>query len=924
MQHAYAAGFGFKPRKRLQIDALNVTGCPEAKRQARQDFWLRGGAAPPQRAPQERCVTVTPTLLTFKLMSSAGRARFRSACSENDLRRAEAERLRQQAHCASRSEYDSALSADEESGSEDVVSEDAASVSCAASSDCDSLTSDEEDAEWDGAQALESSGAHDTGSAAPGRQQGHSFPDQVQAAEVGEAATEPQPQPLPLPQTRGGSGWGVQGPMEVVPGVQIAEQAFQEPQGEADTCSSSDEDEQDSPRPVDVEDDGEAELWHTLYTGLPSPLEDVHARASYVVDGEAVSLSGAQSPAGAPSAKVPAVQLGASSRDGRSLGSSAPAGRGCGLQGPGHHVSATTQGATAARPAPGIRFTARMIHRGPRMPHYSPTGVVPTPAAPPQQFAASPTAGVMAGRAGAGSWPPRVVPAAGTAALRAVGSAAAAPGSLAAIAAGIPRSKAAPRTHRPLQSGQHRRLSVLASGSQGNMDPVLRPHNPCAASTPCAISQEAEVGAAKGGPCTPPSQQQLAHAAASVAQLPVGVSHARHMAVGAQSTSPQQPGPAAVVSPPMRVAAQGVSGGIFRSPQRPSAPLSSRFHIPGPQSPVVPEDIAQRTVAVESVCPGKCAQPLENIIAVQRADLPPAHTVPAANAQALPARENASAAQQGDTGTAAEQCQQQRTEALGDAHRLFGPPPCNAHVHVAVGHVVRQSEKPSTAAGSAAVADQCGASDLQATGHRSPVPVLVEAFAAVQHRAPKRATVRPEDFFSPSATVRENGAALSQPQNSSAHYAAVYAARQKAAATTLQAQALQRKTLHALTAAPEPPQLLQHPNTGSRPVSSLQAAPREAPASNPGLNCSDENSAMGVNRPVPQQNVKKRTSGRRRACGLDSVLRADGVEKAWNLNEEDTDDSGDESDAMSLSEGSAGESDSESKRSESDDESDLC
>lgn len=154
----------FNPRKRPMVDSLDGCSSPEQKRHAQQDFGLRGSVdAPPKRAPREPCVTVVPTRLRYKFMCTGRRAKFSSACAEVARQKVEEEQARCEARsnaCEAGTHSMCSDGASDNSGS-DTSSVAASSVS-ANDSEYDSLTSEEEDDEWDVAEVLEGSNELET------------------------------------------------------------------------------------------------------------------------------------------------------------------------------------------------------------------------------------------------------------------------------------------------------------------------------------------------------------------------------------------------------------------------------------------------------------------------------------------------------------------------------------------------------------------------------------------------------------------------------------------------------------------------------------------------------------------------------------------------------------------------------------------
>lgn len=192
-------------RKRLLIHSLDGSSSPEPKCQEVQDFGLRGMLdAPPNRAPQEPHVVVRPTFLKYPLMHTAYRNQFRLTCAEVAQQCAEEERvgcearglryaLDRDTHCAC-----GVSQSGEDEGSD-------ASSSSAADSEYDSLTSDEEQDEWEGAEALAESKRLDKQWET--KQQGKAVP-KTRAASAEHSS----------PQQRD-SGWGAVSPQEVVPNI---------------------------------------------------------------------------------------------------------------------------------------------------------------------------------------------------------------------------------------------------------------------------------------------------------------------------------------------------------------------------------------------------------------------------------------------------------------------------------------------------------------------------------------------------------------------------------------------------------------------------------------------------------------------------------------------------------------------------------
>lgn len=792
-----------------------------------------------------------------------------------------------------------------------------------------------------------------------------------------------------------------------------------EPKGEADTCSSSDEDEdQDEDEEEEevlrpVRKGGDVAVGRTPGSALHSPLAGVSRHASCgggSAAAVAASVCDAQHPAPAgiqtPAALGPGAQLATSRRGACPTGPISHSAPGRAPQGTPHLSSARR--ATAAV-APGLRFTAKMMHPGPRMPQYSAT-VVGAAVAPKPQTAGSPASRTERARAktDAAAWPARGVPGAGTATVRAPGGASAAPGSHASISAGVSKlSKAgtAEATRRTLQAGQCAQPALPAGCPQANTGALPRPQDPqqqppCPATLPSAAAQNTEAAAASPTGCVAaPPQPLLPHASASAVQPPVGtcVSHGCQddVATGGTAAQHRASGPMAsaaactvavqgvnagmFVSP--KRSSQGVNGGTFVSPTRSSVPPASWF-ILGPQVPVVvelPDAVhAGRAAAMAGAAPQPRAQTgakatcgharhTEAIIAAQPPEQPPMDTLPIV-ADTAPTTEGAAAAGVQCTGAAGKWLEVApcATQVVA-AKQLCAPVPLKAEGSRAV-----QAEGIPT--GGVSVADQRGAArkpagsqpvrstaagDLAGGARSDGVPVATEACALrdkvslQQHESAasrleaffsraRTAPLAPEAFFSLSEkTPRGHGAAHSVPHGGSVPDSAVHAPvatqgtlqqhgsparvdsqRSSADVAATASQDMQQLQL-LLAMTPKTPQQLPHTVSCMHAMTSRRRASRRSPTTEGGRVNSDENVATGVNGSVGKSRESSAAAAAAAGAGAggrssDRVLRTGGVEKAWNLNEEDTDDSEGGSDAMSLSEASAEESDSESD-SESDD-----
>lgn len=681
---------------------------------------------------------------------------------------------------------------------------------------------------------------------------------------------------------------------------------FCEPKGQADTWSSSDNDDQDVPQAV--EHDSDAELWHTLGTGLRSPLDHPPEHASIACDQFSI-----------PDNAAP-PQFAPASGSVRGATSQAPADPGASRV-PRAWTSATALAATAALSAQVKRQPAF-----PRIPHYSPTGTAPI-TIPLQQTAG---AAVVPSSQGAvtSSWPPRVVP--GAVQPRVQGCMAAPDRSIqATTSAGI---NWAPR--RGLKAGQQK-PGFKAVTSKGNNTALPRPQQPqqqsCTpssvtqgvnGSTPRHVSDQAAVVVDRATPSPPQHHAMHVSSCPQVHTAPsMGFSALPGVQAGIGTTvGPQQSVPVGT----LRSLSRGVNGGIFGSPQRTTAPGSSGcFFIPGPQIPVVLELPPTESVVYATQACATKVQPTENIF-VQQADanVPRAESVFAAqqpDANVQPADKSFAAPQAGANVKLAE-----HTFAVQQADANIPPGPqlpvaaeppcpdnsfasnraCTANVQPTEIFVVAQQADANVPRPESIYAA------MQPDAHVQPAE---HCFAALQAGANVKPTdvPRPESFVS--ALTKNHVAGQNEVENSVAHDSAAV-----------------KENQHDLKSPPlEPLHTRAKAHPGSlRSITEMAALgalqrlnPQTAPAINPprqGNNNTPgavirryENVATGVNVGAKGKNQRGSGSTRRRASGSDRVLRVDGVERAWNLNEEDTDDSGDESGAMSLSEASGEESESD-------------
>lgn len=230
------------PGKPLLIHAFRASmSTPPQQHQlaprAQQDFGLWGtDHAPGKRIPRVPHVGTRPTRASFGLMITKRMQLFKQQCAEADHQRSADERERMRhledgSNDASDGESQDMREDDvsSEAGSGLVGCADDASSSSAADSEYDSLTSDEEDEEWDVAEVLEES-AVNVEKEKPVRlsKPGHAeermqrstcrgeHAEQRAACPIGGGATQSS---ASAGQTVECSGWGAISPLEIVPGM---------------------------------------------------------------------------------------------------------------------------------------------------------------------------------------------------------------------------------------------------------------------------------------------------------------------------------------------------------------------------------------------------------------------------------------------------------------------------------------------------------------------------------------------------------------------------------------------------------------------------------------------------------------------------------------------------------------------------------